>query len=247
MHELNIHQIEEAVDAAVEKTIPLTLSVHQDGWRNLHSRFLQVTDRHLLVELPGMDSGPPYEFVPAERIGLGFKLKHHKYLGSARVAGIAQFTLRDGTNVPVLRLCYPTHMQRVQRRSYSRMEIPPGRIVRACFWEGNHAEEPPGGEQDGAIWWGRVLDLSAGGFRVFVEGQDPPNLAAETTCGVRVSFGAGEETVYADAQFRHMDKLSGGFELGFQFVGLGQTPQGRGVLTIISQKMNELSRQGSYC
>lgn len=246
MQELDIRQIEESLEAAVDKCIPLTLATDHDGWKNLHSRFIDIRNDHLLIE-PGTDrQGRPQEFVPAERIALSFKLKHHKYLASARIVGITQYTLDDGTQIPVLALCFPTHMQRVQRRVFSRVDVPAGKIVRVSFWQGNAENEPTGSVADYPVWAGQVKDLSAGGFRAILTDGGDLGIEPGDRVGVRISFGAGTETVYADAQFRHVDDAgnaaSAAVGLGFQFLGLPHTPKGRETLKLIAQKVTEFGR-----
>jgi hypothetical protein len=246
MQELDIRQIEEAVDAAVDKCIPLTLAVDTDGWKNLHSRFIDMDGTHIFVE-PGIDrAGVPQEFVPAEKVAMSFKLKHHKYLASARVVGLRPYTLDDGTQIPVLSLCFPTHMQRVQRRAFSRVEVPPGRVVRVSFWEGSKDTEPVVALAEFPVWSGRVVDISAGGFRAVFTDCKELTIEPGERVGVRIAFGAGEDSVYADAQFRHVDDA--GDEdpthtgLGFQFLGLPHTPEGRDVLRLIAQKVADFGR-----
>lgn len=240
MQELNIRQIGESLQDAVSRHIPLNLSVQAEHWVNLHSRFLAVQDDKLLVELPTMDDGTPHKFAPAEKVALSFKLKHHKYLSSARVAGLNVWTLEDGTSVPALCLCFPMQMQRLQRRSFTRVEVPAGRIVRVSFWPGDKDSEPASPNISAPVWSGRVADLSAGGFQAIL--SENANLEEGQTIGVRLAFGPGETSVYCDAQFRHSCQQGDSWSLGFQFIGLAQTDAGREVLRILGRKMNEFSR-----
>ncbi|NBB94270.1 MAG: hypothetical protein GVY16_00835 [Planctomycetes bacterium] len=246
MQELDIRQINEAIEAAVDKCIPLTLAIDSDGWKNLHSRFIDADEEHILVE-PGISrDGVPQEFVPAERIALSFKLKHHKYLGSARVVGMRHWTLEDGAKLPALAICYPTHMQRVQRRAFSRVDVPDGKIVRVSFWLGGKDTEPTGSFSEFPVYSAKVTDISAGGFRAIINDADQLEIEPGDRVGVHIVFGPGEESVYADAQFRHCDEDTGPARnrlgLAFQFLGLPHTPEGRDVLKLIAQKVSEFGR-----
>jgi hypothetical protein len=241
MQDLNIRQISDSLHDAVGRHIPLNLSVQTDNWVNLHSRFLAVRDDKLLVELPVLDDGAPHEFVPAEKVALSFKLKHHKYLSSARVAGLDTWTLDDGTDISVLSLCFPMQMQRLQRRSFTRVEVPPGRVVRVSFWPGDKDTEPASPGDSTPVWSGRVMDLSAGGFQAIL--HEPTTLPEGQTVGVRLAFGPGETSIYCDAQYRHGCKQEDDtWSLGFQFIGLAQTEAGREVLRTIGRKMNEFAK-----
>lgn len=241
MQDMNIGQITEALRDAVERHIPLSLSVQTDGWVNLHSRFLALRSDKVLVELPLSDKGTPHEFVPAEKVAMSFKLKHHKYLGAARVFGLDTWTLEDGTPLSVLSLCFPMQMQRLQRRSFTRVEVPPGRIVRVSFWPGDKNSEPTRPDSETPVWSGKVVDLSAGGFQAVL--PESTSLQEGQTVGVRLAFGPGEASIYSDAQFRHGGQLpNGSWSLGFQFIGLAQTEAGREALRILGRKMNEFSK-----
>lgn len=242
MQELNIRQIDEAITQAVGKHIPLTLSINDGGWINLHSRFMDICDKHVLVELPKTKDSENYEFSLAAKIALSFKLKHHKYLSNARVAGRQEVHLDDGTSSEALALCFPMHMQRVQRRSFTRVSIPAGRIVRASFWPGDKDNEPTGPSEKRPVWSGAVIDISAGGFRCIITGDKAPFLEAGQSVGVRVGFGAGQESIYSDAHFRHCDISGHKYSLGFQFLGLAHTAEGREVLRTIGRKMCEFAR-----
>ncbi|HDY65979.1 MAG TPA: PilZ domain-containing protein [Phycisphaerae bacterium] len=244
MQRLNIQEIDQAITTAVAKHIPLSLSIQSNHWINLRSRFIDVREGCLIVELPSAHDEEPHEFVPAERISLSFKLKHHKYLGSTRVRGITQFSLEDDTKIPVLSLCFPMHMQRLKRRSFTRVNVPEGRIVRASFWPGGKDCEPTGPSSDVPVWSGSVEDISAGGFQVHLRADQVPALEVGQIVGVRIVFGVGDESIYTDAQFRHCSPSDGTerFTAGFQFVGLVHTEEGRTALQTIARKMNEFVR-----
>ena len=242
MQELNIRQIDDAITQAVEKHIPLTLSINEGGWINLHSRFIEVCEKHILVEPPINTDGKSYEFSLAEKIALSFKLKHHKYLSNARMAGLQDISLEDGIVDQALALCFPMHMQRIQRRSFTRVDVPAGWIVRVSFWPGDKDSEPKTPTDVREVWSGSVIDLSAGGFRCVITGEKAPFLETGQTVGVRLGFGSGKESLYSDAQFRHCDTSGHKYSLGFQFLGLAHTTEGREVLRTIGQKMCEFAR-----
>jgi hypothetical protein len=249
LQELDTPQIDESLAGAASKQVPLTVTI-RDGqtWVNLHSRALRFEGRHLLIEQPReSDVAPPREFAPGSKLGLSFKLKHYKHLSSATVKGPAQFPLEDGTSVPCLSICCPLHMQRVQRRAYLRADVPDGKIVRASFWRGSKDSEPAGGGPENPVWSGRVGNLSAGGFQLIAGPDTQEALEEGDTVGVRISFGAGDLTLYADAMFRHLDTVQDGqCLLGFQFMGLDQTCEGRQALKQIFYKVSEFLRATNH-
>jgi len=247
LQELTQRQMDEAVKAAVSRSVPATITISVEGhWANYHSRMLAVGGGRLLLQAPVPDgSACQHEFVRAERIGVSFKLKHHKHVFVAVVAGQEIFPPGLEQDSPALAVCLPTHMQRLQRRAYIRADVPEGCIIRASFWLGGRLAEPAGTSPDRPVWSGQVTNISAGGFQVRTERDAAENIEVGEAVGVRLVFGAARRTVYADAQFRHSQASEGGALLGFQFVGLMQTPEGRDALGAISDGVRELSRQQS--
>jgi len=244
LQELDSTQVALVVREAAERNVPLAVCARRDDrWVNLHSRFVAVKDDRILIEIPaGEDGSCPYEFSPAEKIGLNFKLKHHKYICTATAAGVTGFALNDGTEMPVLGICWPAHMHRLQRRAYLRVDVPPNRIVRASFWLGGLEAEPAGGSAIVPVWPGAVTNISAGGLQLRATAEAGGALDVGDVVGMRLLFALGSESVYADAQFRHKEDATGEVLMGFQFLGLGQTRQSQQALKLISAKVAEFQR-----
>ena len=241
MQELDIRQIDDAISDAIEKNIPLTVTLESGGWVNLHSRFLAVDGDHLLIRMPVGPNGTPQRFAPAQKIDLSFKLRHHKYLTRVLVAGHTSHTGENNIETETLLLCFPLHMQRIQRRSYSRISVPAGKVIRVSVWPGSKNCEPTG-PSDVPVWSGTLVDFSAGGFCAIISADNSFSLEEGQSAGVRIAFDNARESIYSDAQFRHCDSDGKNLSVGFQFVGLGHTRQGRDILRTISQKMGEIMR-----
>ena len=241
LQDLDARTIDEAVRLAVEKAVPIAACARPDGaWISLRSRFLAVDEQHILIEPPAeMEGETPYDFSPAEKIGMSFKLKHHKHICSATVAGPDVAERDGGRGAPVLRICWPTRMQRLQRRAFNRAEVPSGMIVRASFWLGGCRAEPAGTSPTTPVWSGAVTNISAGGV-LLVCGPEPTSLVEPgDIVGMRLLFGLDSPAVYVDAQYRHVREADGEYQLGFQFIGLGQTQEGREALKRITSKVSE--------
>jgi c-di-GMP-binding flagellar brake protein YcgR len=245
LQNLTNQQIDEVLYAAAERQVPVTVTVRLEaGWASYHTRILEIRQGHILLEAPTPEAGEqPHGFRPADKIGVSFKLKHHKHVFTGTVAETSQTMLDDGSVRGVLHVCSPTRMQRMQRRAFNRSDVPANRIVRASFWLGGRENEPAGTTPDQPVWSGRVVNISAGGFQLVSEHSLGDAVSPGDTVGVRISFGIGDEAVYADAQFRHCQEEGGKFHLGFQFVGLGLTPDGRAALQVIGSKANQFQRE----
>lgn len=243
LQEIDVRQIKEIISEAASRQVPAAVTLRADtGWIQLRSRMVGADDERVLIEPPVAEDGTPREFAPGARIGITFKLRHHKYVCEATVAGPHPLVLDDGSSIQVLGLCRPTRMQRIQRRAFFRADVPAGRVVRASFWLGGREAEPNGTTPDKPVLTGRVMNISAGGFQVRTADRLPEIMESGYLVGVRISFGAGAEGIFADAQIRHVASDGDGFVIGFQFIGLGQTVEGKSTLRLIASKVNEFQR-----
>lgn len=245
LQELNREQMSQAIAGATERKVPVTVTIRQEkGWANLRSRLLAVRDPHLLLAGPQMHEGEtPPVISPAEKLGLSFKLKHHKHIFT--VTAVSTETPDSGPErgQEVLVVCWPTRMHRLQRRAYLRIEVPPGKVVRASFWLGGMDSEPSQATPDRPVWSGRVTNLSAGGFQLVVDNDEVWGLDVGETVGIRLSFEAGSESIHVDGQFRHLEDNEGRWLMGFQFIGLAQDRESRQALQFISNKVAEYQHE----
>jgi c-di-GMP-binding flagellar brake protein YcgR len=248
LHDLTTSQIIQVMNEATDRAVPLSITVRDEhGWSNYHSRLVMIRGQHILIEPPINDEcQTPQEFAPDARIGVSFKLKHYKHLFTASVVGIQNAKMGDGTggvDMSLLTICMPGRMQRLQRRAFIRANVPANRVVRAAFWVGGQEAEPTRTTDQSPVWIGRVENLSAGGFQVSTDGTAAQMLDEGDIVGVRLSFGtAAGDTVFADAQYRHIKADDLGILMGFQFIGLDQSPRGRQALQMIITKVEQYHR-----
>ncbi|MFA6134151.1 MAG: PilZ domain-containing protein [Phycisphaerae bacterium] len=247
IQELSNRQIDESIAAAVERRVPMSITFPSGkSWASVPGRALRVRDMHLLIELPAPGEGQePHHFSPADKVGVSFKLKHHKHIFNALVAGTEPGGGGNGAASLILCLCRPTRMQRLQRRSYLRVDVPSNRIVRASFWLGGMSSEPSVVSPSTPVWSGRVTNLSAGGFQAHVDLEATGALEDGDIVGVRLAFGMADQAVYADAEVRHMEEGESKSVIGFRFVGMDLSPQGRSTLEMIAYKVHEYDRINS--
>ncbi len=244
LEELNITQIKGVIGDAAEKQVPGTITLNlNNGWVNFRTRVLAVTDERILLAMPIEDDGAtPHEFCPGEKIGLSFKLKHHKYLSLMAVGGVDTLSVQGETPEIVLSACWPVQMQRLQRRAYTRVDVPDQCIARASFWLGSRNDEPAGTTPDRPVWTGQVQNISAGGFQLHGPTEAGKHLEIGYSVGVRLVFGTAGEAVFVDAQIRHVGSDDDGITVGLQFIGLGQSSDGKAALEFIRRKVSEFQR-----
>ena len=246
LQEMTQEQIADALQAAVERQVPVAVTLKRDSaWTSCHTRLLAVQGPHVLLgDLLVHDDEQTPQIAPAEKIGLSFKLKHYKHVFTVTAVGTEKFQGGPSDPGQAISVCWPNRMHRLQRRAFIRAEVPQGRVVRASFWLGGRDSEPTQADPQRPVWSGMLTNISAGGFQVISAASDDVwELVVGETVGLRLAFEAGSESIHADAQFRRVDRVEGQTLLGFQFVGLAQDRKGRQALQYISAKVAEYHRQ----
>jgi len=237
-------RIDECLSEAFGRQVPVAITFRVERqWYSLHTRILQRTGEKLYLEYPKDAEGDVPLIGEGLPVGLSFKIKHHKYLFSAVVDSVGRFQLDGGSEVGVLCVAKPGKVQRVQRRAYHRAPVPRNRSVLATFWAGGLSAAPANDSEHALTWEGWLVDISAGGFQVRTAARGAPQMETDDVVGVRIDLGQEYEPVLADAQLRHVALGEGGVQLmGFQFIGLNETPEGRNTLWRIGQVVCEFQR-----
>ena len=244
LQDLTVQQINQTIEGAVDKQTPVTITVREhNAWASYHSRLLGADGPHLIVVPPVSDHGDVRQLGSADRIGVSFKYGHYKHVFSATVVSNTAYMTDQGQEMAAVRIVAPTRMQRLQRRAFKRVDVNEDALVRAAFWLGGRDVEPENGSDGQTVWTGAVGNISAGGFQMDCNDFNGPQLEIGDVVGVRVMFGIGGETCFADAQCRHIVVDGDRTTFGFQFAGLGHNREGRDALQLISQKVSELQRE----
>lgn len=204
------------------------------GWRQFKSTFLSGSsaEGRIIVEVPVLNpedlAGLP---AVGATVGVNFRVGHKKCMfETVRVAHVDE----AGTTMA---LHWPAELQQMQRRSYERSIPPPGTIVSVKFFRTAPVDEHAGRDAR----YGELEDLSAGGIRV--NASDAEGLTLGHTFECIFAPRAGAAPVCCEVILRHREAAERGrASLGFQFVGLETTPEGRETLTRLGRIAAEYQR-----
>lgn len=239
IQELSQRQTLDCLAEASARKVPLTFSFRQGkSWQTVHSHIIRLLRDRLYLEYPQAEQGQPPEVTAGMTVGVAFKIRHHKHIFGVTVTSVSDLAV-DGREAKVVCVPLPTTMQRVQRRAYNRVDVPKNRSVLAVFCQGGS------GAHDGRrlTWDGWVTNISAGGFQVRLPSHAAPQLDVGDVVGVKVELGQEYATIHADAQFRHlMQDDRGTLLMGFQFVGLNETNEGRQTLRHLGDAVCDFQR-----
>jgi hypothetical protein len=183
-----------------------------------------------------MPTDKPAPLLPqaGDVVGLTFRRGHKKSLGSALLRAVDR-----GAERVRFTTAWPEQLQQFQRRAFERGVPPRGTVIAVRFWR----EDPDGDTafEQREVRHGQIEDLSAGGMRVKTADVNNLELGATYRCVFAPRVGA--PALIVDAALRHRETLpEGRVSLGWQFIGLETTPEGRKALDRLSRIVSQFHR-----
>ena len=160
-------KLEEVLARAVDLRTPGIMSYLSRGkWHTANVLLTAIGQNSLHFELSEEHTCTP-KACKDQPVGISIQHESNKYVFETVVLGIET---SEGPNIrKIIHLRIPDKVEKMQRRLYARVPVPEELKVKALFWHrGYHdeAREAP----DENYWQGRLLDISAGGLRVVIEG-----------------------------------------------------------------------------
>jgi hypothetical protein len=242
LQDLSPDDVDEAVRLLAERNLEVALShKRQNRWVAFRTRVIVEHEGHLWVALPG---GQGEAFSPGGRVTLAVNVSHRKYVFTARVDGCETYRLEDDVESVALRLSCPEAMSRLERRQQLRLPLSGEPVRRATFWLGGPGAQPTGGDEARPYWSGRILDISLGGLLLRTARDATQFIDVGDIVGVQLVLGSEDETVTLAAQLRHHQPDGEMNLVGFQFVGLGRTPESRAAIELIRREIIETELAG---
>lgn len=233
-------QVDQILNDSISQQRRLVLTHNSPlGWRTFPSRFLSgsASLQALQVAAPiSCNSSAPLP-APGETLGVTFRLGHKKCMFGTTVKSVHQ----DGGEGEVT-LCWPDHLQQLQRRLYERAKPPKDAVIAVRFWceavaSGTAAEAR-------CVRHGQLEDISAGGIRIKVAHPNEIELGATYRCAFAPR--PGKSSLVLDALVRHREAADyGRTSIGFQFVGLETTVEGRQLLDRLARTVSQFQRARS--
>lgn len=214
---------------AVDKQMFLTLTNKRDqNWQIYKSNFLAMQSHRIILAEP-TDVAPhgQMEPSPGQELAITFKKGYHKCLFVTRLIEQGRFEIEPDLFVPTLVVYRPEQIEKIQRRAYNRTAAPASEPVNVAFWS-DDASHPAAQEE----YQGVLTNISAGGIGLSVPGAQAPLWQEGQQCRLQFVPMPGEEPLCLEASFRHATEADQNDNaiMGFQFVGLEMTEQGRSTL-----------------
>ncbi len=202
----------------------------QRGWRMFKGALAagSAEANSVTVELlPDGPHGGPTGIEPGETVGVTFRSGHKKCMFSAQVLS----RTKDG-ETDLLTLSWPTALKQLQRRAFERETIPRSEVIPVRFWPDNEAEQDERSPRN--VHHGQLENLSAGGMSV--KASELLELEQGTVYRCVFAPSQGAQALVVHAKLRHHEAIDRGrASLGFQFIGLEMTSEGRRAVSRIAR------------
>lgn len=228
------HILEESIRD--ERHLVLTERSSQ-GWRLWKSRFVTGSKAaaNLLVKLR-LDEGNTHTLEAGSNVGVTFRTGHMKCMFRSTVEHVQHRP--DGD---VLKLRWPENIQRLQRRIFERTTPPRGQVVAVKFWRVEPSDPFNPTASPASVRHGQMEDLSAGGLRIHV--ADPGDVQLGTTYRCSFAPNQGAPHIVVESILLHKEAADRArSSLGFQFVGLDTSQEGRKTLERLAKIVSQYQR-----
>jgi len=208
-----------------------------DGWRMYKGTFAvsREQERSLCVEVAtepvtrladGLEIG--------DVVGCAFRDGHRKCIFTS----VVEHVHANGSGTLVA-LRNPDQIQQLQRRAFERAAPPANNVIAVRFWRETGTASPDPADRD--MRHGQLIDISAGGMRVRAANTQRLDLNLVYRCAFTPK--TGKPAFVLDALLRHREaEENGRAALGFQFIGLETTSEGRRTLDRLARLVSQYQR-----
>lgn len=224
---------------ALMKKMPLTITKQQgDDWEMYKSHIISIQGNRMVITMPETrDDQSPIQAEKGQEIAFSFKKGYNKCLFTSRIISSGRTEIDPGKYAETLMIYIPEQVEKIQRRVYERTLVPEGDSISVSFWPVSDSKLKYSGE---------LTDLSGGGIGVSIKKGDMPKIDSEQHCTVQFVPLPGHESIIATAIYRHIsDPEDGSRKIGFQFIGLETSEQGRMILRRIGRVVTIYERRNS--
>jgi len=222
-----------------QKRVRLTLTNRSDNvWRVYKSQFISLRGNQLILAQPIPDTAEtPMEAGANQEIAISFKKGYNKYLFLTKIIKVDKYEEQPGRSLSVLHVYTPDHVEKIQRRAFTRADVPAESSVEVKFWRTGSTRE--------TSWTGMLSNVSAGGIGVTINAAEFPELQESEQITLEFMPLPDQKPIVVDARFRHGSPAdqAGKAVLGFQFIGLEISEEGRAILRRISRAVGVYLRK----
>lgn len=185
-----------------------------------------VGENTVHVDIAPREKPLPINIQIDQPIGLTFKLDFFKFICQSVISGLEPSITKDCGGRLVLRM--PHKIEKMQKRSFFRVQVPESMQVNVMFWHRGYKDGTKAVPQSNS-WQGTLIDLSGGGLQIAAGIDQKPNFKEGQLIGLQFTPMAHSKPLIIEGQIRHIAKTADekNICLGVQIVGLEASNDGR--------------------
>jgi c-di-GMP-binding flagellar brake protein YcgR len=218
----------EALCLAKQGSTVLNMSFLSAGkWKTAKTYISDIDDSEVMIKSDEPGRVCCSEILKTDQpVGISFEIEHFKYIFESKVVRCSH---ENGCIV----LEIPEKIEKLMRRSYSRVLVPENLAVKVMFWHRGYDDEK-GTVPNEDFWQGRLLNLSAGGMKMSISADKKCHFEPGQLVGLQFTAMPYEKPVLLEGLVIHIHPAEDGngdfFELGVEFLGLEISWEGRNKL-----------------
>ena len=241
------HEVFEILRNAKSDKDGVSMSYLTKGhWGSNEVRITGISDETIHIHLEP-NSGSPLCLQIDQPVGISLLQGFVKYIFETPILGFEPSVNQGKSGTIVLRR--PENIERMQRRSYTRVMVPEGLNVRTLFWHRGYTD----GSNDLPLenyWQGDLLDLSAGGLQIAIDASQIENFRLGQIVGLQFTPLPYEKPIVVEGQVKRIGSADEEniIQVGVEFLGVEVASEGREKLHRIIDTVNEYEQannQGS--
>lgn len=235
------HILQRIIDAGVEGVMSHLV---KGKWHICEVVFKTLTSCMVHVEVKQQKKLIPVDIAINQPVGISVRYEFNKYIFETIVVGFESSVNESCGGKIVLEL--PDRIECMQRRAYSRANVPTNLNVKVLFWHRGYMDDTKEAPPDN-YWQGRMVNLSAGGLQIAVEIEQGPNFRIGQLVGLQFTPMSHQKPILLEAQVKHLAEKAEAKQLyvGVEFLGLEVSGEGRQKLRRMIDVVGEYEKQNA--
>lgn len=212
-------------------------------WVSTKVSLTGLNEHTLHVRIDSENGKIPGEIVIDQPVGISLSKGIDVYIFETPVVGF-EASVNDGKG-GVIVLEMPESLERMQRRAFTRVNVPGDLHVKVLFWHRGYLDvnyEPPLEN----YWQGDLVDLSAGGLQISISNQQGNNFKISQVVGLQFTPMPYQKPIIIEGQVKRINnKGEDTIVVGIEFLGIESCVDGRDKLYRIIDTVSEYEHKNA--
>jgi len=227
--------------AAEQKTAAVMTYESTGKWRTTDVKIAAITETTINIDT-SVASTQETEMIQEDLpVGMSFEQDHNRYIFETIVTGLEPSLKQTCTGKIILQM--PEKVEKMERRAYTRVNVPDSLNVKVLFWHRGYTDDSPELPPE-HYWQGNLINLSAGGVQITIDLEQGYNFRLDQFVGLQFTPLPYQKPIILEGYIKHLEKTDHGrtLILGVQTLGLEANAQGRQTIHRIVDVVSEYQK-----